>query len=415
MDDLSRRAMLALSAVGSAALASGEAGAASFGNPDEPAEGAINSRPAAISDPGPQNPTLADQLPSFQSPPATDVGSMPMLWSSFNIMPKRIQAGGWGRQVTIAEFPASKEVSGVDMRLGPGGVRELHWHLANEWGMVTSGRCRVTLLDQEGRAYVKDVGPGDLWFFPAGCPHALQGLGAEGSEFLLVFDDAHQSEFSTLLLTDWIAHTPPEILAQNFGVPAETFKNIPLHDLWIFQGKEAGPLASAQAAVASGGTPPQPFTFSLTATTPVQENESGMVYLADSRNFKASTTIAAALETIKPGALRRLHWHPNADEWQYWIKGQGRMTVFDAGPRATTFNFHPGDVGVVPKNQGHYIQNTGNEDVQVLVIFKAPEYQEVDLSNWLTHTPPELVAQHLNIDPAIIARFPKDKIGIQAA
>jgi oxalate decarboxylase len=415
MEDLSRRTMLTLTAVGAAALSNGDPRAAVFGNPDEPQQGAVNSTPAALSDPGPQNPALAIELPSFQSPPPTDVGTMPMLWSSFNIMPKRIQAGGWGRQVTITEFPASKDVSGVDMRLGPGGIRELHWHLANEWGLVTSGRCRVTLLDQEGHAYIRDVGPGDLWFFPAGCPHALQGLGPDGCEFLLVFDDAHQSEFSTLLLTDWIAHTPPEILAQNFGVPAEAFKNIPLHDLWIFQGKEAGPLAAAQAAVASGGTPPQPFTFSLTATAPVKQNDAGAIYLADSRNFKASTTIAAALETIRPGALRRLHWHPNADEWQYWIKGQGRMTVFNAGPRAQTFDFRPGDVGVAPKNQGHYIQNTGAEDLQVLVIFKAPEYQEVDLSNWLTHTPPELVAQHLNIDPDVLGRFPKDKIGIQPA
>ncbi|PPE81129.1 cupin [Kaistia algarum] len=413
MEDISRRAMLALGAAGGAAIAGGAAQAASFGNPDEPPQGAINSTPGALSDPGPQNPALAAEFPVFQSPPPTDVGTMPMLWSSFNIMPKRIQAGGWGRQVTITEFPASKDVSGVDMRLGPGGIRELHWHLANEWGIVTSGRCRVTLLDQQGQAYVQDVGPGELWFFPAGCPHALQGLGPEGCEFLLVFDDAHQSEFSTLLLTDWIAHTPPEILAQNFGVSAEVFRNIPLHDLWIFQGKEASPLAAAQASVASGGTPPQPFTFSLTATTPVRQNEAGTIYLADSRNFKASTTIAAALETIKPGGLRRMHWHPNADEWQYWIKGQGRMTVFDAGPRAQTFDFRAGDVGVVPKNQGHYILNTGTEDLQVLVIFKAPEYQEVDLSNWLTHTPPELVSQHLNIDPAIIARFPKGQVGIQ--
>lgn len=413
MEDLSRRKLLALSAVGGAALAATGAEAASFGNPDEPAQGAVNSSPAALADPGPQNPALASQLPSFQSPPPTDVGTMPMMWSSFNIMPKRIQAGGWGRQVTIAEFPASTAVSGVDMHLGPGGIRELHWHLANEWGLVTSGRCRITLLDQQGRAQVQDVGPGDLWFFPAGCPHSIQGLGPEGSEFLLVFDDAHQSEFSTLLVTDWLAHTPPDILAQNFGVPAETFKNIPLHDLWIFQGKEPGPLAEAQAAVATSGPPPEPCTFSLMSTKPVRDNEAGVIHLADSRNFKLSKTIAAAIETIKPGGLRRMHWHPNADEWQYWMKGKGRMTVFNAGPRAQTLDFQPGDVGVVPKNQGHYIQNTGTEDLQLLVIFKAPEYQEVDLSNWLTHTPPELVAQHFNIDPAILAKFPKDKVGIQ--
>jgi oxalate decarboxylase len=404
--------MLALSALGSVAVA-GAANAATFGNPDEPAQGAVNSTPGAISEPGPQNPALAAQLPSFQNPPATDVGNMPMMWSSFNIVPKRIQAGGWARQVTATEFPASKAVSGVNMRLGPGGVREMHWHLAAEWAIMTNGRCRITMLDQQGRPYVQDVGEGDLWFFPAGCPHSLQGLGPEGAEFVLVFDNAFQSEFNTLLLTDWIAHTPPDILAKNFGVPVDTFKNIPLHDLWIFQGKEPPPLAADQAAVASGGTPREPFTFSLTGTRPVKETAYGRVQLADSHNFKVSTTIAAAIETIKPGGLRQMHWHPNADEWQYWIKGQGRMTVFNAGPRAQTINFRAGDLGVVPKSQGHYIENTGAEDVQVLVVFKAPEYQEIDLSDWLTHAPPELVAQHLNIDPATLARFPKGQLGIQ--
>ena len=413
MEDRSRREILALGAAGGVIFAASAAHAAGFGNPDQPAQGAINATPEAFANPGPQNPAMESQFPSFQNPPATDVGNMPMNWSSFNIMPKRVQAGGWARQITATEFPASTAVSAVNMRLGPGGIREMHWHLAAEWALMTNGRCRVTTLDQQGRAYVADVGPGDLWFFPAGCPHSLQGIGEDGCEFLIVFDDAFQSEFNTLLLTDWIAHTPPDVLAQNFGVPAETFKDIPLHDLWIFQGKEPGPLAVDQAAVASGGTPPHPFTFSLIGTKPVKENASGRIQLADSRTFTASTTIAAAIETIKPGALRRMHWHPNADEWQYWIKGQGRMTVFNAGPRAQTIDFKPGDVGVVPKSQGHYIQNTGPDEIQMLIIFKAAEYQEVDLADWLTHAPPELVAQHLNIDPAVIARFPRDQLGIQ--
>ncbi|GAB4068736.1 cupin domain-containing protein [Ancylobacter sonchi] len=413
MEHLSRRSLLAAGAVGGAALAAGSAHAASFGNPDEPPQGAINSTPGALSNPGPRNPALEAQLPSFQSPPPTDVGNMPMMWSSFNIMPKRVQGGGWARQATATEFPAAKEVSGVNMRLGPGGIREMHWHLAGEWALMTNGSCRITVLDPQGRAYVRDVGAGDIWFFPAGYPHSLQGLGPEGCEFVIVFDDAYQSEYNTLLLSDWFIHTPPKVLGQNFGVPPETFGKIPLHDLWIFQGEEPPALSVDQAAVASGGTPPEPFTFSLTGTTPVIDGAGGSIHLADSTTFKVSKTIAAAIETIKPGALRRMHWHPNADEWQYWIKGKGRMTVFNAGPRAQTIDFQAGDLGVVPRSQGHYIENTGTEDIQVLAVFRAPEYQEIDLSNWLAHAPPELVAQHLNIDPAVIARFPKGQPGIQ--
>ena len=188
---------------------------------------------------------------------------MPMFWSSFNIAPKRIQAGGWAREVTAENFPISQTIAAVNMRLGPGGIRELHWHLAAEWGIVTNGLCRVTVLDAEGRAYVQDVGPGEIWYFPAGQPHSLQGLGPEGCEFLIVFDDGHASEFNTLLVTDWLVHTPPDILAQNFGAAAELFKNIPLHDLWIFQGEEPGPLARIRprSARAARRQTPSPFRW----------------------------------------------------------------------------------------------------------------------------------------------------------
>jgi oxalate decarboxylase len=415
MEPVSRRNLLSLGAAGGAVFAATAAHAASFGNPDRPPEGAINASPMSQSNPGPKNPVLEGQFPDSGSPPATDVGDMPMFWSSFNIAPKRIQNGGWARQVTQSDFAISETISGVNMRLAPGGIRELHWHQAAEWAIMTNGRCRVTVIDPQGRAFVDDVGVGDLWFFPAGYPHSLQGLGPDGCEFVIAFDQGRQSEYNTLLLTDWLAHTAPDVLAMNFGVPKDLFKSIPLDDLWIFQGKEPGPLAADQAAVAGGGTPPNPFTFKLGSMAPLKSNRSGVLRVADSSTFKASTTIAAGLETIEPGAVREMHWHPNADEWQYWIKGEGRMTVFDAGPRSKTLDFKAGDVGYVKKNQGHFVQNTGTTELQFVALFRTSEYQEISLSQWLARTPPALVAQHLNIDPADVAKFYQNAPGIVPA
>ncbi|HYZ20759.1 MAG TPA: cupin domain-containing protein [Rhodopila sp.] len=396
---------MALTAAGGIATVAATAKAASFGNPDAPPQGAINANPGSRSDPGPQNPALESQFPDVVSPPATDVGDMPQMWASFNNAHKRIENGGWARQVTAFDFPISTAIAGVNMRLSAGGIRELHWHVAAEWAIMTYGRCRVTVLDTKGRAYVQDVKQGDLWYFPAGFPHSLQGLGPDGCEFVIAFDDGRESEFNTLLLTDWLAHTPPEILAKNFAVPSDTFNPIPLHDLYIFQGNEPGPLSAAQEAVASGGLPPEPFTFSLSGAAPFRESNSGTLQLADSTNFKVSRTVAAVLETIKPGGVRSMHWHPNADEWQYWIKGQGRVTAYDAGPRAQTADFRAGDIGVIKRMQGHYIENTGTTDATLVAVFKSSEYAEISLSDWLAHTPPEMVAQTLNLDPAFLARF----------
>ena len=81
--------------------------------------------------------------------------------------------------------------------------------------------------------------------------------------------------------------------------------------------------------------------------------------IIDSKIFPV-TPISAAIVTLKPGGLRELHWHPNADEWQYYITGKGRMTVFAAGSTARTMDFEEGDVGYIPISNPHYIENTGD-------------------------------------------------------
>jgi oxalate decarboxylase len=408
---VSRREILAASAAAGVGAFATRASAASFGNPDEPPQGIVNTQgnPRSAVDPGPQNPALSGQFRAAFTPPATDVGGLPEFWASFNNSPRRIQDGGWARQVTQDDFQVSTSISGVNMRLNAGGVRELHWHQAAEWGFMSYGNCRVTALDPAGRAFVADVKEGDLWYFPVGFPHSLQGLGPDGAEFLLAFDNGEQSEFNTLLVTDWIAHTPPDVLAANFGVPAETFSKIFLHDLWIFQSVVPGPLAADQDAVKKpNGPPPNPFTYSLASGPVAKQTRGGMVQIADSHNFKASTTIAAALVTIHPGGMREMHWHPNADEWQYYIKGFAQMTVFNTGPKAVTNNFGAGDIGYVKANYGHYIKNLGDTDLVFLEIFKADSYQDISLSDWLTHTPPALVAAHFNLSLEDIAKFPND-------
>jgi oxalate decarboxylase len=409
----SRRNFLAATATAMTGVAAAATvRAASFGNPDEPSQGAINTQGNAVSvsDPGPHNPSLQGQFPGAFSPPATNVGDLPMFWASFNNAPRRIQSGGWARQVTQYDFQISTEIAGVNMRLTRGGIRELHWHQAAEWAYVTYGSCRITTVDQFGRANVEEVHEGGLWYFPSGMPHSLQGIGDDGCEFIIVFDDGQATEFNTLLVTDWVAHTAPSDLALNFGVPAETFSKIPLHDLYIFQGQMPGPLAAdARQAQGDAAQQPVPSSFALNEASPIRQAKGGLVKFADSSVFKASKTIAAAMVTLHPGGMREMHWHPNADEWAYIISGEGQATVFNTGPNAVSQNFQAGDIGYFKRNFGHYLRNTGTKDLVYLEVFRSSYFVDVSLSEWLTHTPPALVAQHFNVDPALISRWPHKK------
>ena len=412
MDKLSRRDVLVATAAGGLITAAATAQAATFGNPDAPPQGAINTldNPSSTTIIGPNNPALSGQFPGAVSPPATDVGSLPMFWASFNNAPRRIQNGGWTRQVTQEDFQISETISGVNMRLTRGGIREMHWHVFAEWAFVTKGVCRITTIDQDGRANVEDVREGGLWYFPPGLPHSLQGVGEDGCEFVICFDNGKASEFDTLLLTEWMAHTQPEVLALNFGVPAEAFSKVPLTDLYIFQGKMPGPIeADRQEAQGNAGVPKLRSSFSLIDTAPVKKTHGGEVRIADSSNFEISKTIAAALVRIHPKGMREMHWHPNADEWLYIIEGEGELTVFETGPNAVTQNFNAGDIGYVKRSQGHFLRNTGLTDLVYLEVFRAAHFADVSLCEWLTRTPRAMVTQTLKVDAETIGRFPEGK------
>jgi oxalate decarboxylase len=358
---------------------------------------------------GPRNVPLERQNPDSLTPPSTDAESTPNLKFSFDNAHTRITAGGWTRQVTVRELAIAKTIAGVDMRLKPGAIRELHWHDAGEWAIMLAGSARITAIDAQGRNFIADVGEGELWFFPAGIPHSIQGL-KDGCEFLLVFDDGSFDEFGTFLLTDWVGHTPHDVLGENFGVPAKKFADIPpnIEDRrYIFPAKVPGPLA-ADKVRSPAGTVPQSFAYNLPAQKPI-ECPGGRVRIVDSSNFPASKTIAAALVEVDPGGLRELHWHPNADEWQYYISGKARMTVFAAEGTANTFDYQAGDVGYIPFPMGHYIENTGSDTLRFLEMFRSDHYADISLDQWLALTPPDLVRDHLPFDKQTMDALSKSK------
>ena len=362
------------------------------------------------SDPGPTNPEIDAQNESSFDPPETDAGGVPPFKYPFSFSHKRLHSGGWSREVTLRELPVSKSMAGVDMRLTAGGIRELHWHTAAEWAFMLYGSARITAIDNDGKSFVADVKENDLWYFPTGIPHSIQGLNPDGAEFILVFDDGNFSEYATVLLSDWMAHTPKDVLAKNFGLPQSSFAKLPAKELFIFQSAVPGSLdADQKAAAGKRGLSSQDFTFRTLQSPPTNRTKGGEVRVIDSRTFKAAANIAAAIVTIKPGGIRELHWHQNADEWQYFISGKGRMTVFATGGRARTMNFQAGDVGYIEKTLPHYVENTGDTDLKFLEMFKAGVYQDLSLSEWLTHTPPELVMAHMNIDRATLDAIPREE------
>jgi len=177
-------------------------------------------------------------------------------------------------------------------------------------------------------------------------------------------------------------------------------------DKYIFQGALPGSIDEEAPDGKNVKKSKLQFTHKMLDQEPLNTT-GGQVRITDSRNFEISKTIAAGHLDIAPGAMREMHWHPNADEWSYFIKGRARVTIFGSSGNARTFDYMAGDVGVVPRNMGHFIENlSDDEPLEVLELFRADKFQDFSLFQWMGETPKKLVADHLFAhDPKSAKKF----------
>lgn len=317
----------------------------------------------------------------------------------------RTGPGGITRGASVKEFPASSGIAGVSMWLEPGAMRELHWHAnAAEWAYVMEGNLRTTILHPGGESYTDSFQPGDVWYFPRGYGHAIQNAGNTIAHFILIFDNGDFSEDHTFSITDFIAHVPAGVAAQNLGISIEETALLPKGEVYFAKSivpDNASLLASPQSVAELSSM----HRYPLEAQRPRLIPGGGTQKLVTSKEFPISKTMAGSILELQPGALRELHWHPNADEWQYIISGTAEISVFLAESNVETAQFEAGDIGYVPMGAGHYIRNTGNEVCKILIGFNNGEYQSIDLSTWIASNPKDLLGGNFSVSGGIIDKF----------
>jgi oxalate decarboxylase len=348
--------------------------------------------------PGRADQDKAEELPTFRYPMEQQKG--------------RVAEGGSAKEATVKQLPISTGLAGVSMRLNPGGIRELHWHAnAAEWAFVIKGRVRSTVIGPEGLAETNDFDPGDVWYFPRGHGHALQNLSREEAHFVLVFDNGAFSEYGTFSITDWLGHTPAAVLAKGLGLPQAEFAKFPKEELYIVQGRvpPEQPEPNHQKMLK---TSPLTHRYPLMAQQPNGRYPGGEERRVSAKEFPISKTITGAIVDLKPGALRELHWHPNANEWLYLISGKMRMGLFGSHGRYRIEEFSPGDAGYVPQGFGHYIENIGDTSCRILVAFDKGEYEEISLSTWLAANPVKMVADNFKVPDALVEKLPDHRVFI---
>ncbi len=118
---------------------------------------------------------------------------------------------------------------------------------------------------------------------------------------------------------------------------------------------------------------------------------------------------------LHPGGVRELHWHANAAEWAFVVKGRVRTTVIGPDGLSETNYFDPGDVWYFPRGHGHAVQNLGRDEAHFILVFDDggfSEYRTFSITDWLGGTPPAVLAKNLGLPASAFANFPKDELFI---
>jgi oxalate decarboxylase len=118
---------------------------------------------------------------------------------------------------------------------------------------------------------------------------------------------------------------------------------------------------------------------------------------------------------LKPGAMHEPHWHTDANEWHYVLKGRTRVTLFAFDKRVAVAELSAGECAYIPSNCGHSIQNIGQEDAEVIGALDSGTYRESSLGDWLAKAPRHLLANNFGISEAAVANFGRRRIVIAGA
>jgi oxalate decarboxylase len=211
-------------------------------------------------------------------------------------------------------------------------------------------------------------------------------------------------------VTDWLAQTPPAILAQTLGLPGAELAKLPKDELFIVQGRvppdKPEPIHQKLAR-----TSPLTHRFPLMAQPPAKfaGSEERRVSV---KEFPVSKTITGVILDLKPGAVREPHWHPHANEWFYLVSGQARVGMFGSHGRYRSEDFATGDAGYIPQGFAHYVENNGQTPCRLLVTFDKGEYEEISLSTWLASNPNAIVADNLKASDALVEKLPERRVFI---
>ncbi len=149
--------------------------------------------------------------------------------------------------------------------------------------------------------------------------------------------------------------------------------------------------------------------FDFEGTDP-REFVGGLLFRASKANFEPLKGLAVQGLTMKPGAIREPHSHPNAEQLDYCIGGEARVGIVEPGGGTQSLDLKKGHISFVPQGHVHWIENTGSTDLRFLVVLSDEEPETLELSETLAGIPDSVLATTVNLSAGDLEGLPQEAV-----
>jgi oxalate decarboxylase len=114
-----------------------------------------------------------------------------------------------------------------------------------------------------------------------------------------------------------------------------------------------------------------PHVVNLASQPPSFEGPKGAIRHVDARNLPLLKRLSIRQLLLEPGGLREPHWHADAHELGYCVRGQALVTIGGNHAARESFLVGVGEMFFAPSGSIHAIQNVADETAEFILAFSS--------------------------------------------
>jgi oxalate decarboxylase len=320
-----------------------------------------------------------------------------LFFSLESIKPQKSSAGGNLTYVTLDETPGLVNISFASLKLNKGGIQEPTWHPnANKIGYCLQGNALVSIRSPVG-VDVFTVEEGDVFFIPKGYVHHLVNVGDRENSIAFALDH-HKPQ---------AMYVSQAVASISDSVFSATFHTSPGFSDDLKKSKNPGLIKTLPSVKGSPELISSRFKFNIGASSKSVDTKGGYLQLATKTNLPVLEGLGILGFGLNRKGVVEPHWHTNAGELIYIVKGQTRITVLSPDGHVEVMAVNDGQGAFAPASHFHNIENIGEEEVEVIAFFSHAEPDYIGIGEVIGSYPNEVLASIFNVSPHYFDTFKK--------